>query len=217
MKFKCDRLILTSVLLTVNIQAQVMRKECKEQNRVSQIQSQLHNRAVAIGGTLKESREIQINQPLNINEMTTHSELIALVHVIKVSAIIDASGENIYTRYDAVILSALKGSTTKNNVLHIIIPGGAFLFQDGVHAKQSIKGLHNMKDGGRYLWLLSEAPPNVESTCEKPYALAGEEMDGAFEVSNGNIMPVYDYSALTPAGKMITLTQLLSKLQLNEK
>ena len=165
----------------------------KERNR--RLTSALYQEAKAAGGKLY--KVIQAN-PANLYgdlpALTRASDEILLVHIVRSGGQLSPSGTHPIRTYHAQVIQCLKGNVA-NNIVWFSTLAGMVQFDSTTAAAASIGNFMAPADGGRYLLFLRYSR-GQEDQLTPARRLAGDGVQGAFELNDEVIEPSYRGDAL---------------------
>ncbi len=162
----------------------------KMQERQDRLQaSPLHQRARAAGGNLQTTRKaLPANLYGDLASLMKASDEVLFVQIIRNGCTLSPSGEDPITMYTAFILRKWKGHSL--DTITFSVPTGSVAFDRNTFASTAAPGFKTLLNGGRYVLFLRFAR-GEETKLTPALRLTGDALQGAFEVENGRVQPVF--------------------------
>lgn len=179
--------------------------------------SALKQAALDAGGDLKKTRVVSAAKLLpSLKALFDASDRVVIAQIVRSDCQLAPSGVDAITMYGALVLRNMKGSRL-GQVLDFSVPVGMVAFDRTTRASVSVPGFRPMRNGGRYVLFLRWSEQEEKQTTPA-LRLAGEGVQGAFELDDETVMPAFTGDVLHHKYHSVSASAFLAELQsLNQK
>jgi hypothetical protein len=198
----------TAATMPLNVKPSV------ESARQSQMNTVLHEKTVAAGGQLRETRDAKLaDLSQDLPALINRSDEIVLAHVLTSYGGVAASGDRAQSHYDVQILQSWKGSHASGDVITLFVPAGGLRFADGTLAQRNVRELEPLRNGGRYVLFLRSTTTDGQSAPS--LWLTGDGVQGAFLLAEEKVQPVYKKGPLFQTYNRQGVSAFIAELNAN--
>ena len=187
------------------------------QDALAQMEQRIENSAVhqrakaASGGLLKERHHANAAVLYaDLAALMKASDAVLLVHIVRNMCGVSPSGQDVITWYHASVLHHWKDNRIGSDV-HFTVPGGMIGFADGTRVLSTMDDYHPLLNGHRYVVFL-RVSQGQERQVTPGYRLTGDAVQGAFELDNESVHPMYRTDTLRGKYDNVSVPALLNEI-----
>jgi hypothetical protein len=179
----------------------------------SELNSVLHQRAVAAGGKLEEVRDADAAKfAADLPSLVSRSKEILLVHDVTNCGGLSAAGDKVLAHIDVEVLKSWKGPHKAGDLVTFWVPAGGLVFRDRTQAGRRVKSFSGFRDGGRYVLFLYSTISSENGQSSPSLWLVGDGVQGAFLVDEEKVYPVYEQGAVWKTYNQQAVPEFLAEL-----